>query len=370
MGDAMAGHHPRHRRRHDQHAGDAVRGRRRLPRLARSEDLDQHYPRPGWVEHDRRGDLAEDARLRARRWSPRPAGRSGSPAIGITNQRETIVFWSRRTGRALGAGDRLAGPAHRRALRRRSRSRATSRRCRRSTGLLLDPYFSASKIAWAMAEWPQLREAGDDLAHRHGRELAGLAADRRPPRLGRDQRLAHRPDGHSLGPLGRGAARPVRRAGRGAARDRRLRRRATATPTPSCSARPIPICGMAGDQQAAAIGQACLARRRHQGDLRHRRLRAHPYRRDRRRSRATACSARSPGSSAASARYALEGSVFVAGSLVKWLRDELGLIASAAETEALAALDRRQRRRHHRAGPLRARRAALAARGARRRSPA
>ena len=95
---------------------------------------------------------------------------------------------------------------------------------------------------------------------RHGRKLAGLSADRRPARHRRDQRLAHRADGHrqrAAGTTGLLDLFGVPR--RGAARDRRLRRRATARPCPSMFGAPIPITGMAGDQQAAAIGQACLA---------------------------------------------------------------------------------------------------------------
>ena len=95
--------------------------------------------------------------------------------IGITNQRETICFWSKRTAEPLAraivwqdrrtAEDcaRLKEAGHEPALQAK-------------TGLLLDPYFSASKIAWALREWPQLREAGDDLVHRHGRELAGRSS--------------------------------------------------------------------------------------------------------------------------------------------------------------------------------------------------
>jgi glycerol kinase len=83
-------------------------------------------------------------------------------AIGITNQRETIVFWSRRTGRALAPAivwqdRRTAGLCA--GLKAEGHEEAVQAK----TGLLLDPYFSASKIAWALANWPQLREAGADL---------------------------------------------------------------------------------------------------------------------------------------------------------------------------------------------------------------
>src|SRR5690606_14863333 len=84
-------------------------------------------------------------------------------AIGITNQRETILFWSRRTSRPLGPAivwqDRRSAD-----LCAELAERGIEPELQTRTGLLLDPYFSASKIAWAMEEWPQLREAGDDLA--------------------------------------------------------------------------------------------------------------------------------------------------------------------------------------------------------------
>ena len=224
----------------------------------------------------------------ARAMVEKAGGAERIAGIGITNQRETIVFWSRRTGEALAraivwqdrrtAEDcaRLKEAGHEPALQAK-------------TGLLLDPYFSASKIAWALRRTGRSsREAGDDLCDRHGRELAGLQADRRAARHRRDQRLAHRADGHPQGRLGRGAARPVRRAAR-----RRCPRSSIA---PGAIGETAPTVRRAdpdlrhGRRPAGGGDRPGLLRaRRHQGDLRHRRVRADPYRRRRRRCRGTGC---------------------------------------------------------------------------------
>ena len=103
--EADGRHDPRHRRRHDQHPGDAVRRRRRAASAPSSGSSTQHYPRPGWVEHDAEEIWALEPRLRAGDGRAGGRRRSGSPAIGITNQRETIVFWSR--------GDRAGARARR-----------------------------------------------------------------------------------------------------------------------------------------------------------------------------------------------------------------------------------------------------------------
>src|SRR3954463_1921295 len=124
-------------------------------------ELGQHYPQPGWLEHDAE-EIWEASLACARAAMAQGGGAERIAAIGITNQRETICFWSRRTGRALApaivwqdrrtaaACERLSDAGHEEMV-------------QHSTGLLLDPYFSASKIAWALEHWPQLREAGDDL---------------------------------------------------------------------------------------------------------------------------------------------------------------------------------------------------------------
>ena len=124
-------------------------------------ELTQHFPRPGWVEHDADRDLAAGARDARRGGRPaRTEGRVARP-IGITNQRETVVAWDRATGR----------PLHRALV---WQDRRTADRCadltaaghlplvREQTGLVLDPYFSASKMQWLLEEGGV--PAGPDLA--------------------------------------------------------------------------------------------------------------------------------------------------------------------------------------------------------------
>jgi glycerol kinase len=295
-------------------------------------ELRQHYPQPGWLEHD-----AEEIWASSLACAQAVAARAGAAnriaAIGITNQRETIVFWSRRTGKALAPAivwqDRRTAAACE-AL----REAGHEERVQAKTGLLLDPYFSASKIAWALEHWPQLREAGEDLcigtveSWLVFRLTGGLHIS--------DATNASRTALMDIGPgvwdddlldlwgVPR-AALPeiVDCAG------------TFGETLPEHFGRPIPVAGLAGDQQAASIGQACLSAGdtkatygtgafvlTNTGDTmrasRHRLLST------------VACQL------GGSRSYALEGSVFVAGSLIKWLRDELGLIAAAPDSEALA----------------------------------
>ena len=128
----------------DEH-GAAAGARRTASSRSTSRD-------PGWVEHDAEDiwrvtveTLGEVARELA-------ALGETVAAIGITNQRETAVVWDRAHRRAPPPRDRVAGPPHRRPLRRAARARATNRAIRARTGLVLDPYFSATKLAWLLHE--------------------------------------------------------------------------------------------------------------------------------------------------------------------------------------------------------------------------
>ncbi|MEA3034070.1 MAG: glycerol kinase, partial [Sphingomonadales bacterium] len=258
---------------------------------------------------------------------------AGVAAIGITNQRETIVFWSRRTGRALAPAivwqDRRTAAACD-ALREAGREERVQER----TGLLLDPYFSASKIAWALEHWPAVREAGADLCV--GTVESWLVFQLAGGLHVSDATNASRT---ALMDLASGAWDPelldlwgVPSAALPEIVDCAGRFGSTLSEHFGAA---VPIAGMAGDQQAASIGQACLAPGdtkatygtgafvlTHTGDS--------PRRSRHRLLSTVACQL------GGVRTYALEGSVFTAGSLIKWLRDELGLISSAAETEALA----------------------------------
>ena len=123
--------------------------------------------------------------------------------------------------------------------------------------------------------------------------------------------------------------------------------------------RAIPIGASIGDQQAALFGQGGVARRRREGDLRHRRVPADEYRHRRVRVRKIACCSTAALGPAGEPAYALEGSVFIAGAAVQWLRDELKLIAKSADTRATRAAQQRSHRTVFRAGVRRTRRAVL-----------
>ena len=293
-------------------------------------ELRQSYPQPGRVEHDA-GEIWQSSLACAEAMAAQAGGAERIAAIGITNQRETIVFWSKRTGEALAPAivwqDRRTADYC-----AKLKGMGEEPGLQAKTGLLLDPYFSASKIAWAMRQWPQLREAGDSLAI--GTVESWLAF-----------KLAgglHVTDATN--------------ASRTALMDIHAGRwddglidlfgvpKAALPGIVDCAGRfgetlllgaPIPIAGMAGDQQAAAIGQACLSPGEtkatygtgafvltHTGAAaplsRHRLLTTVAWQLGGER------------------RYALEGSAFVAGSLIQWLRDALGLIVTAAESEELA----------------------------------
>jgi glycerol kinase len=293
-------------------------------------ELTQSYPAHGRVEHDAE-EIWERSLACAR--SVLAAEPGGAAALGLTNQRETVVFWSRRTGRALSPA--IVWQDRRTAARcERMREAGHEPLVQARSGLLLDPYFSASKIAWALDHWPQLREAGDDLC-------AGTVESWLVFRLTGGLHVSDSTNASRTGLMDIARGRWDDELLALWSIDRRILPEIV-----DCAGRfgetrvdlvgaSIPICGMAGDQQAAAIGQACFA----DGDTkatygtgafvlthtgaaprssRHRLLSTVAWQLDGVRA------------------YALEGSIFTAGSLVKWLRDSLGLIGSAAETEALA----------------------------------
>jgi len=296
-------------------------------------DLTQHYPGPGLVEHDA-AEIWDRTVAAAREMVTLAGGADRIAAIGITNQRETVVFWDRATGEPL-------APAIVWQDRRTADDCAALRdaghepRLQATTGLLLDPYFSGSKIGWALTHWPQLRDAGERLA-------VGTIESYLVYRLTGGLHIS---DATNASRTALMAIDGMRGWDDGLC-DLFGVPRAILPEIADCAGSfgttlagwfgaPIAIAGLAGDQQAASIGQACLA----PGDtkatygtgafvLSHagttRPVSTH---------RLLATVASQIGGSRA---YALEGSVFVAGSLVKWLRDGLGLIATAAETEALA----------------------------------
>jgi glycerol kinase len=293
-------------------------------------ELTQHYPRPGLVEHDA-AEIWDRTLECTREMVAQAGGADRVAAIGITNQRETIVFWDKTTGEPLAPA--IVWQDRRTAdfcanLKEQGHEPAVQAK----TGLLLDPYFSASKIGWALRNWPQLGQAGDRLAV--GTIESWLVWKLTGGLHVTDATNASRT---ALMAIGSGGWDDGLLALFGVPR-------AILPKIVDCAGRfgettlfgsPIPICGLAGDQQAATIGQACLE----PGDTkatygtgafvltatgttlptsRHRLLATVVWQLGGQR------------------HYALEGSVFVAGSLIKWLRDDLGLLASAGESEGVA----------------------------------
>jgi len=297
-------------------------------------DLTQHYPRPGWVEHD----AAEirDLTLGAlRKVTGAIGGADRIAAIGLTNQRETVVAWDRASGEPLARAvvwqDRRTSEICA-ALKEAGQEEPVQAK----TGLLLDPYFSATKMRWLLDNETAVAEAAQA-----GRLALGTV----------DAWLVHCLTSGAHLSDATNASRTSLLPLASATWDAELcdlfgvpvsalpevidTHGALAETAPDVLGQAVQITGMAGDQQAATIGQACLSPGQTKATYgtgafvltnmgervpasRHRLL-------------ATVLSQQGGQRS-----YALEGAIFVAGSLVKWLRDSLGVISRADETEALA----------------------------------
>jgi glycerol kinase len=296
------------------------------------EPLKQHYPSPGLVEHDA-AEIWTKTLSCARKMVDEAGGADHIAAIGITNQRETIVFWDRRTGEPLAPAivwqdRRTAGDCT--ALKAAGHEAMVQAK----TGLLLDPYFSGSKIGWALKNWPQLKAAGENLAVGTVESylvfrLTGGVHVSDATNASRTALMAIGSSGWDDGLMSLfDVPQAILPTIIDCAGD-------IGTTVPEIFGGPIKITGMAGDQQAATIGQGCLDPGQTKATFgtgafiltqtgrtlpqsNHKLLSTIAWQFSGERS------------------YALEGSVFVAGSLIQWLRDELGLIAKASETEPLA----------------------------------
>ena len=300
-------------------------------------ELPQHFPRPGWVEHDPH-EILDGVQSATRRALAAARLKPGSlAAIGVTNQRETTLLWDRRTGEPLGHAivwqDRRTA-ARCDELRRRGREPAL----RRATGLVCDPYFSATKLEWLLAHRPGVRRllAANRLAFGTVDSwvvwnLTGRAVHATDPTNASRTMLfglrSRRWEPELLRMFGVPAS--VLPEVRRSAGDFGRTKGAAGLPDG------IPVAGVAGDQQAALFGQGCVRAGQSKNTygtgcflLLH--TGGRPVA-----SRAgllTTLACDAGGGHA----YALEGSVFVAGAAVQWLRDGLGLIANAAESEPLA----------------------------------
>ena len=300
-------------------------------------ELKQHYPQIGWVEHDPE-DIWNDAlAVSLEALAQSGVDLSRVAAIGITSQRETVLVWNRKTGvpihRAIVWQDRRTADRCAELKASGAQAEVTAK-----TGLVLDPYFSATKLAWLLDNVAGARAAAErgelafgtvdsfllwrltggavhatDATNASRTSLYDIREQHWDPDL---CRLFHVPE----------AMLPE-------VRDTAGNFGVTAS---GLFDRQIPIGGMAGDQQAALIGQACfepgMAKATYgtggfllvntggeaiastSGLL-------------------TTIAYRLDGETV----YALEGSIFVAGAAIQWLRDGLGIISAASETDALAA---------------------------------
>ena len=289
-------------------------------------EFGQHFPRPGWVEHDA-GEIWEVTRKVAV-GALADAAVQGSDlrGIGITNQRETVVAWNPKTGE----------PVHRALV---WQDRRTAARCdelreqghedlvRERTGLVIDPYFSGTKIAWLIKNgdlpegtifgtidsWLAFKLTGRHLIDYSNASRTMLFDIRR---LAWDEELCD-----LLGVRAESLPEPVPSA--------------QIYGTTSVFGGEVPVAGIAGDQQAALFGQAC----QQPGETKN------TYGTGSFVLLNTGTEAPEPGEGLLTTvawglgdrvDYALEAAVFVTGAAVQWLRDGLGIIAEASESEALA----------------------------------
>ncbi len=303
------------------------------PLAVAQQELPQIFPADGWVEHDPeeiwRATLAVCREVLAK--IPDVA------AIGITNQRETTVLWDRKTGKPLHNAivwqDRRGA-----ALCQKLEQAGHGALVEKTTGLRLDPYFSASKIAWLLANvaGAQEKAAAGDLAigtidtFLLWRLTAGKLHATDATNASRTMLFdIHRQDWSEELLTLFAVPRKLLPEVRDCAAD-------YGASEASLFGRAIPIRGIAGDQQAAAIGQACFSPGMikstygtgcfvllNSGDVA-------PQSKNR---LVTTVAMRLAGKTS----YAVEGSIFIAGAGVQWIRDGLGLVTNAGETEAMAA---------------------------------
>lgn len=307
------------------------------PKATHQIEIGQHYPADGWVEHDPL-EIYETTVTCIRR-AVSDAGLTGADirAAGITNQRETIVLWDRKTGeplhRAIVWQDRRTAD-----MCAQMKHDGREKVVQAKTGLLLDPYFSGTKLAWLLDHVDGAR------ARAEKGELAAGTID--------CWLLWKLTDGKAHATDATNASRTMLFNIHDQDWDDEILGwfripRSLLPQVKDCDSHfgalkkdilgtEVPLIGAAGDQQAASIGQACFE----PGMLKS--------------TYGTGCFALlNTGETCATSKnkllstvayrlggktsYAVEGSIFVAGSAVKWLRDKADLVGSAAETEALAA---------------------------------
>ncbi|MDH4164835.1 MAG: glycerol kinase GlpK [Gammaproteobacteria bacterium] len=306
------------------------------PVATAQREFTQHFPRSGWVEHDAEEIWATQAATITEVLVRARATPADVAAIGITNQRETTLLWDRRTGRPLAPAivwqDRRTAD-----LCRQLQAEGLEAEVARRTGLLLDPYFSGTKLAWLLDHVPGARGRAEDGELAFGTIDSWLVwklshGDRHVTDVSNASRTlllnvaSAEWDDFMLERL------RIPRAVLPQVVPSSLTRNA---PVATLGTHSIPIAGIAGDQQAALFGQACFEPG----------MAKNTY--------GTGCfllmnTGTAPLASSnrllttiawqtTDLRYALEGAVFIGGAVVQWLRDGLGIIERSADIEALAA---------------------------------
>jgi len=295
-------------------------------------EITQHYPQPGWVEHDALEIWA--AVQTTARAALQAAGVTSSDvrAVGITNQRETLVMWDRRTldpiGPAIVWQDRRTA-----AVCKGLRDAGHEDRVREVTGLVLDPYFTATKLAWAIENMDGAANAAVGTVDSW--LVARLSA-------GRDHVTdASNASRTLLFDIGRGAW-SDEMADLFGVPTANLPRVVDSTGNISITDPDVfggiaaPVCGIAGDQQAALFGQACttagMAKNTY-GTGSFVLMQTGPDRVASRSGMLTTVALRRGGRLS----YALEGAIFITGAALQWLRDGLGIIGSASEAGPIAS---------------------------------
>ncbi len=306
------------------------------PTATSQREFPQLYPRPGWVEHDPEDIWGTQNTVARDVLNKGGVAATDIAAIGITNQRETTVVWDRRTGQPLYNAivwqDRRTAPACD-AL----RARGLAGGIREKTGLVVDAYFSGTKLAWVLNNVPGARARAErgELAfgtvdtflmwrlsggeiHRTDYSNASRTMLFNIHTLDWDDDILRElniprgvlpeacPSAHDFGATAQGVLDAA-----------------------------IPIAGVAGDQQAATFGQACfepgmVKNTYGTGSFMLMNTGAQP------RTSENGLLTTIAWGFDKRVTYALEGSIFVTGAAVQWLRDELGIIQNAAETEGLA----------------------------------
>lgn len=302
-----------------------------------SVDFEQYFPRPGWVEHDLEDiwtAVCQTVREVTRYIDPRKIA-----AIGITNQRETLCFWDHRTGaplaRAIVWQDRRTAGICDQLL-----ARGLEPFFQERTGLLIDPYFSGTKAAWALENWGDLK-----TAHRAGRLRAGTIDSYLISRISGSAEHVTEPSNASRTlcfNLVRHEWDPDLCEALGVPMDIWPEVRpsvGTFALTRGFGDLPdgIPVTGALGDQQSALMGQACFKEGQAKCTYGTGAFLLLNTGRKPARSKHRLVSTVAWALAEDNYTYAIEGSAFIAGAAVQWLRDGLGLIQDAGEVESLAA---------------------------------